>query len=128
MSDRLSPCCLNCGTPLDHSSPDAKALVCPVCHFVNQLQPTPASHTLTSDALEAQLELLIGKARTGGLELDEIVRILRDELEFTAELASNGRNLPVQIIDLGPLEAQGMQTPSPQRMGKTMLRGRAVGS
>lgn len=125
MSTLVSFHCANCGTPLELPDTGFGAVVCPVCHFVNQVRSGSPALALTSDTLETQLGALIDQARTGGLELEEIVRVLRDELEFTAELASHGRNLSVQIMDLGPYEAHSFQRPMRDR--SAMLRGRAVG-
>ncbi len=125
MVEQLSILCANCGTSMDLPEGASDAVICPVCQFVNELGAAPQLASFTPDALEAQLGSLIDQARTSGLELDEIVRVLRDELEFTAELASSGRNLSVQIIDLGPLETQ-----LPQRLMRDrsiVLRGRVVG-
>jgi LSD1 subclass zinc finger protein len=125
MSELLSLHCSNCGTPLDPPAAGTSAVVCPICQFINEASSAPAMRMLTPDTLELELEALIDQARTSGIELDEIVRVLRDELEFTAELASSGRNLSVQIIDLGPMEAHDRQHLIKDR--SALLRGRVVG-
>lgn len=125
MSELAHLHCMNCGMILEPPLGSTSIVICSVCQFVNEVGEAPRLYTLTSDTLETQLEALIGQARTSGLELGEIVRVLRDELEFTAELASSGRNLSVQIIDLGPMEAQGIQQPMRDR--SALLRGRVVG-
>lgn len=117
--------CVNCGTALGFPLEGVAGVTCPVCQLFNELR-APERLTLTPDALEARLGDLIGQARAGGMPPDEIVRVLREELEFAAELASAGRHLCVQIIDLGPLESQGLQRPVRDR--GAMLRGRAIGS
>jgi hypothetical protein len=117
--------CVNCGTALELSRADAGGVFCPVCHLFNDFSEPVFELVLTADALEAQLGTVIAQARASGLPLDEIIRVLRDELEFAAELASDGRHLHVQIIDLGPLEARSMERPVRDR--SSMLRGRAVG-
>jgi uncharacterized Zn finger protein (UPF0148 family) len=116
--------CENCGTALERPVTGSGPIVCPVCQFVNEVGAVAQTMPLTPDDLEEQLGALIDHARTSGMELEEIVRVLRDELEFTAELASNGRNLSVQIIDLGPLESQGLRRPVRDR--SAVLRGRVV--
>ncbi len=116
--------CVNCGTALEAPPEGAAGVICPVCQFMNDLR-APAVLALTHDSFEAQLGDLISQARASGLRADEIVRVLRDELEFAAELASGGRQLTVQIIDLGPLDADLLRRPVRDRT--SMLRGRAVG-
>ena len=125
MPELLSFNCVNCGTVLEQPDNGVGSVVCPVCHFVNELRVGPEQGEFTHDTLEHQLGALIDQARNSGMELDSIVRVLRDELEFTAELASDGRNLSVQIIDLGPMETQGLQRPLRDR--GALLRGRTVG-
>jgi LSD1 subclass zinc finger protein len=122
MRDQPSIVCVNCGTMLE-APEGAAGVICPVCQFYNDLSVS-ATLGLTPDALEAQLGDLIARARASGLTLDDIVRVLRDELEFAAELASGGRHLYVQILDLGPLESQGLQRPVRDR--GALLRGRST--
>lgn len=124
MREQPSIRCLNCGTALEAPPEGAAGVICPVCQYLNDLQ-APAVLALTADSFEARLGDLIGQARSSGLAPDEIVRVLRDELEFAAELASTGRHLTVQIIDLGPLDAEALRRPTRDRT--SILRGRAVG-
>lgn len=125
MPEPLTFNCVNCGTVLEQADSSIGSVVCPVCHFINEVRAASEPGEFTFDTLEHELGALIDHARSSGIGLDEIVRALRDELEFTAELASSGRNLSVQIIDLGPMESQGLQRPVRDR--GAMLRGRAVG-
>lgn len=124
MRDLSSLRCVNCGTLLDPPLEGARGVICQVCQYYNDLSLAPESLELTPDTLEASLNMLVTQARASGMSLDEIIRVLRDELEFTAELASSGRHLSVQIIDLGPLEAEGLQRPIRNR--DSLLRGRVV--
>lgn len=117
--------CENCGTVL--AVPDGEAVVvCPVCGLQHSGDLIHSAPLLTSDSFESQLGALISQAHRDGLPPDEIVRVLRDELEFTAELAHSGRQFLVQLVDLGPLETRG--APQPQRDGGTTLRSRSVGN
>jgi LSD1 subclass zinc finger protein len=117
--------CANCGTPLEAPGKGAPGVTCPVCQFFNTLiAPLPAPE-LTLEALEARLGDLVAQARTSGIPLDSIVHLLRDELEFSAELANGDRDLCVQIIDLGPRVGQPLRRSS--RDDSMMLRGRSVG-
>lgn len=125
MRDPLAIRCVNCGTALELPPEGVAGVTCPVCGYLNELNATEALH-LTADTLEGELGDLIGRARVSGITNDEIVRILRDELEFAAELASGGRHLTVQILDLGPLEVAGLHRPARERSNP--LRGRSVGS
>lgn len=124
MREQLTVRCLNCGTPLEAPAEGATGVECPVCHFTNDLGAPPA-FAMSTESFEARLGELIGQARVGGLAADEIVRVLRDELEFAAELASGGRQLTVQIIDLGPLDVEVLRRPARDRT--STLRGRTVG-
>ncbi|NNJ12990.1 hypothetical protein EKD04_021940 [Chloroflexales bacterium ZM16-3] len=111
--------------PLDLPGKDAPGVTCPVCQLFNPLRDSAPEPALTLEALEVRLGDLLAQSRASGLPLDSIVHILRDELEFTAELASKGRDLCVQIIDLGPRVGEPMRRSS--RDESLMLRGRAVG-
>jgi hypothetical protein len=51
----------------------------------------------------------------------EIVAVLRDELEFEAELGAPGRRMLVQIIDLGQLDPE-MQSMRPSGSRKLQHR------
>ncbi|MFV9503708.1 MAG: hypothetical protein AB4911_04000 [Oscillochloridaceae bacterium umkhey_bin13] len=118
--------CTNCGMPLEPPAKGAVGIVCPVCQLFNPvntlaaLRPEPI---LTSATFEAQLSDLVAQARASGIPLEVIVHTLRDELEFSAELASRGRDLYVQIIDLGPSTSQPLrrsyQNDSPRLRGRT---------
>lgn len=125
MSLQLSIPCVNCGTALEPLARGATSVRCPVCGFLNDLSAPAQALAFTRDSLESSLGDLISRARAGGLTSDEILAALRDELEFAAELASGGRRIFVQIVDLGPHE--GPAAPQPTRDRAVALRGRALG-
>ncbi|NTV63699.1 MAG: hypothetical protein HGA65_09205 [Oscillochloris sp.] len=125
MQNHESLCCVNCGTSLDTSARGAFGIVCPVCQLFNPFDATRPDPDLTVEVFEARLGALVTQARASGIPLDAIVHTLRDELEFSAELASGGRDLQVQIIDLGPSAVQPLRRV--QRDDSAMLRGRAIG-
>lgn len=117
--------CTNCGTPLEISAKGVFGMVCPVCQFFNAFGAPIPDPGLTAEAFEARLGDLVAQARASGIPLDVIVHTLRDELEFSAELASCGRDLYVQIIDLGPSTSQPLRRS--QRDESAILRGRTAG-
>jgi phage FluMu protein Com len=127
MRDQLSLRCANCGTLLE---PPAEGklfgVTCPVCQFFNRIDASVGEPALTCEMLEVRLSELISQGRASGIPLDAIVRMLRDELEFTAELAHSGRDLCVQIIDLGPLVGEPIRRAN--RDESVLLRGRALGN
>ncbi|MEI7646599.1 MAG: hypothetical protein WCJ55_20190 [Chloroflexales bacterium] len=125
MRDAPSPRCANCGTPLDPPETGDLGVTCPVCQLFNTLAPPLPEPVISIDVLEARLSDLVAQARASGLPLDAIVHTLRDELEFAAELASGGRDLCVQIIDLGPRADLPLRQSS--REVSMMLRGRTAG-
>lgn len=125
MRELSSNRCVNCGTPLELPPEGESGVRCPVCGLFNDLDAPLPELIPTPDALVARLDDLIALAQASGLTQEEIIGVLRDELEFAAELASDGRHLHVQIIDLGPLEMQSLERPVRDRA--RMLRGRAVG-
>jgi hypothetical protein len=117
--------CTNCGTPLDPPAQGVFGVVCPVCQFFNAFDAPLPDPDLTAETFEVRLGDLVAQARASDIPLDVIVHTLRDELEFSAELASRGRDLYVQIIDLGPSASQPLRRS--QRDESAMLRGRTVG-
>jgi hypothetical protein len=121
--------CVNCGYEWAQTAPAgllARSYACPVCEFPVSLQAAPASDApLTIDGLAQRLGALMAEARDAGIEDDMIVQLLSDELEFAAELAHAGRNMCVQIIDLGPLEEPAFDRPVRDR--SVVLRRRALG-
>lgn len=117
--------CVNCGTSLNLPPEGASGVRCPVCGLFNDFSAPLPELIPTPDALVARLGDLITLAQASGLTQEEIIGVLRDELEFAAELSSDGRHLHVQIIDLGPLEMRSLERPGRDR-GR-LLRGRAVG-
>jgi phage FluMu protein Com len=124
MRDPRSLRCANCGTVLDlPTGGELAGVTCPVCQFFNRFSTTVVESALTCETLEGRLSELITHGRASGIPLDEIVRILRDELEFTAELAHSGRDLCVQIIDLGPRVGEPIRR---TRYNESLLRGRAL--
>ncbi|HMQ30948.1 MAG TPA: hypothetical protein PKD53_09475 [Chloroflexaceae bacterium] len=125
MSSQQAIVCANCGTTMEPPQPGTTSVRCRVCQLVNEIGAAPQTLAFTRDSLEHSLGNLLAQARAGGLTSDEIVATLRDELEFAAELAHVGRQICVQIIDLGPSEGQTVQQPVRDRT--TVLRGRAVG-
>lgn len=117
--------CANCGTLLDPFGQSSLGVTCPVCQFLNTFSPSQSQPSLTRELFEAQLGDLVALARASGLAPDTVVQVLRDELEFAAELANHGRDLCVQIVDLGP------QVREPARRtggdNSVLLRGRTAG-
>jgi phage FluMu protein Com len=117
--------CANCGTLLDLTGKSTLGVTCPVCQYFNSFSPSACKPNLTRELLEAQLGDLVALARASGLTPDIVVQVLRDELEFAAELANHGRDLCVQIVDLGPR----VREPA-RRTGEdnsVLLRGRTAG-
>jgi hypothetical protein len=84
-----------------------------------------AGQILTADDLAQRLGALMADARAAAIDDETIVQVLSDELEFAAELAHAGRNMCVQVIDLGPLEEPAFARPVRDR--STILRRRALG-
>lgn len=126
MRDQRSLRCANCGTLLDLPvGANLVGVLCPVCQFFNGFSTAAEETTLTYETLEARLSDLITRGRASGIPLDDIVRLLRDELEFTAELAHSGRDLCVQIVDLGPRTGEPIRR---TQHNEHLLRGRALGN
>lgn len=117
--------CTNCGTPLEPPAKGGFGVICPVCQLFNTFGVPLPDPDLTAEVFESRLGDLVAQARASGISPDVIVHILRDELEFSAELANHGRDLYVQIIDLGPSTSQPLRRS--QRDENTRLRGRTVG-
>jgi hypothetical protein len=126
MDDQSTIRCANCGTYLTVATADELSLTCPVCQFANLPSAPSPGPGLTLEAFEARLGELHSEARANGLLPDDIVHVLRDELEFAAELANRGRDLCVQIVDLGPLSGEPVR---PTRGDSNpLLRGRTAGT
>ena len=133
MEQHTSLRCVNCGTEWDphveQSSggaiTDSGAILCPVCEF-----PVAAAESireqLSIGAVTTQLSTLMSHALEDGVAPEEIVRVLREELEFAAELAHTGRRVFIQIVDLGQKEGETLAPPLYDR--STVLRSRAVGN
>lgn len=106
--------CANCGTTwsaLANMTADGVATFCPVCHLPitgDEFDVTPVE---SINELKVRLDALVRGARTGGVDTDAIVRALRDELMFAAEMSNTGRQFTVQLIDLGPQEIDIVQRP-----------------
>lgn len=128
MTGRLILRCVNCGSPLGTPPEDAVSIRCPVCQFDNPVFAAARGPALTADMLARSVGELVARARNSGVSAEVIVDMLRDELQFAAELAHAGRQLHVQILDLGPAEGQFASAPAaPLRDRTAVLRGRAVG-
>jgi hypothetical protein len=131
MEERTSLHCVNCGNtwePAERQRAGEQALaeiVCPVCQYPISTAEEGRASAITVNDLESQLSTLIGAAFADGLEPQDIVKVLQDELEFAAEMAHAGRRLFIQIVDLGPQEAEIHA--SPVRDRSTILRSRAAG-
>lgn len=126
MDDQYEIYCANCGTRLVFGAADRSGVTCPVCQFSNTPRISSPRPGLTLEAFEARLSDLHTEARASGLRPDDIVYALRDELEFAAELANRGRDLCVQIIDLGPRRDEPVRHKGGDR--SPILRGRTVGT
>lgn len=126
MDTQRSIHCANCGTSLTLGAADGPGVTCPVCHFTNSPDIRSTEHGLTLDAFEARLGALHNEARASGLLPDDIVHVLRDELEFAAELANRGRDLCVQIVDLGPRRGEPVRRTGGD--SSPLLRGRTAGA
>lgn len=104
--------CANCGTdfkpsqPLElHGSNNTWGYPCPVCQFqVTARKPARARQILAAGDFETQLSQLLSDARMRGVTPAELMRVLRDELEFAMELGHPGRRMVLSIIDLGEQE------------------------
>ena len=123
--------CSNCGTEwnpaprsLDQGGAPAGADVCPVCQLPVSTSETAPQRLISVNDLSVQLGALIAGARASGLAPDSIVQVLRDELEFAAEMAHVGRNFCVQLIDLGPQESNILQRPARDR--REILQSRSA--
>lgn len=129
MTEQVRLHCSNCGSdftpPLSVPGEPAPAgYTCPVCQFyVTAMLPSVERQVSASD-LASQLDNLIAEARESGVPLDDITRVLRDELEFQAELTHTGRRLMVQIIDLGPQTLETTDPVAPDR--RELLHNRSL--
>lgn len=117
--------CANCGTEWVPSALQngADAASCPVCHYTAEV------HALVPDIrsredFEQQLSALVTAAWSGGVESEQILHMLRDELAFAAELANAGHQFSVQLIDLGV--QTGEMAVRPIRDRREMLQSRSV--
>jgi hypothetical protein len=124
--------CGNCGTPLVPESATvqyaahAQALaMCPVCHFEYASGEAETLQVRSVGELETRLDELLRSARASGLETNAIVRALRTELAFAAEIGHAGRRFTVQLIDLGPQEGELLRRPRRHPRTATSSRGEA---
>lgn len=123
MPQSLATRCTNCGTvwtPTEQRFEQA----CPVCGMVASTGEAAPQGVSSAGDLASQLSSLISSARLSGLEDETIVQVLRDELEFAAEMAHAGRHFCVQLIDLGPQESDILQRPVRDR--REVLQTRSV--
>lgn len=108
--------CENCGEVWDIAAAERPAigvnqapLLCPVCSFpYNAAFPAQEFRLpISLNDLEHKLSALLAEARASGLYPDVLMRVLGDELAFTAELSKHGHHFHVQVIDLGRYEDDG---------------------
>lgn len=108
----LSLKCPNCGheftvssESIENTAPPQSGYYCPVCQYL-VVPPSSVERPQVQGLadVQAQIDLLLRTARANGVPPSDIVELLRDELQFEAELAQVGRRMVVQIIDLGPRE------------------------
>ena len=129
MEERVVLHCVNCGHEWAEASPGGtppQTYACPICQYPVSAGVAPgAGGMATADDLAQRLSALMAEAREAGIDDDLVVQVLSDELEFAAELAHAGRNMCVQVIDLGPLDQLGFDRPVRDR--SAVLRGRALG-
>lgn len=123
--------CTNCGTSWTLEATDASGVradsapVCPVCHLPLSLGASAVGLQVSSiGELEAQLDALVNSARASGLDDESIVRALREELAFAAEMGNAGRRFSVALIDLGPQESKVRERPARDR--REILQSRSV--
>ena len=127
MKHSLSLRCPNCGTAwtIDATLDTPADVVCPVCQYhISLAQDDVAPQIDSRDEFESQLSALVTAAHAGGIDSEEIVRLLRDELEFTAELTHSGHQFSVQLIDLGPQPGEVLSRPLRDR--RDILQTRSV--
>jgi hypothetical protein len=73
-------------------------------------------HSLTIEQLEVRMIALVDEARASSIPLAEIIRVLRGELEFVAELGNCGHAFVVTVIDLGDYQHEPVSRPHPERL------------
>lgn len=117
--------CANCGTEWspDATRSGADAATCPVCSYTAEVHAlVPDIHS--REDFEQQLSALVTAAWAGGIDTEQIVHLLRNELAFAAELAHAGHQFSVQLVDLG-LQT-GEMAVRPLRDRRDMLQSRSV--
>lgn len=120
--------CVNCGTMLELVSDKGQGtLRCSVCEFPLDMDSSDAEPSIsTIHDFESQLGALLMAARSAGIDQEDMIHVLRDELEFAAEMAQPDRHLSVQILDLGPREGVSIHRNALHQ--RAPLNSRAVGS
>jgi hypothetical protein len=125
--------CTNCGTEwalearsIHLGGASVSEPTCPVCHLPLSTGETSPLRLVSADDLETQLRALMSSARASGLDTEVIVQVLRDELEFAAEMGHAGRRFSVQLIDLGPQEGEILNRPVRDR--REILQHHSVSS
>jgi hypothetical protein len=129
MTQQSTVRCTNCGTewalearPLHLDDASVSEPTCPVCQLPLSTGETSPLRLVSTDDLETQLRALMTSARASGLDPEAIVRALRDELEFAAEMGYAGRRFSVQLIDLGPQEGEILNRPVRDRRESLQTR------
>ncbi len=119
--------CSNCGFVLESENPGwsvgqslSPDFICPVCEFQPGKEGATGLEAAGSiNGLEKSLTQVLIQARESGLSPQEILAVLKKELEFEAELASPGHTFMVQVIDLGVQE--NWVEPEPIRESREIL-------
>ena len=131
MTQQSTVRCTNCGTewalearPRHLGGASVSEPTCPVCHLPVSTDETALLRFVSTDDLETQLRALMSSARASGLGAEVIVHVLRDELEFAAEMGQAGRRFSVQLIDLGPQQGEILNRPVRDR--REILQHRSV--
>ena len=117
--------CANCGTEWspDATRAGADASACPVCHYTSEVHALVPSIE-SREEFERQLSELVSAAWASGIDSEQIVHLLRDELAFAAEMAHSGHQFTIQLIDLGV--QTGEMAVRPIRDRRDMLQTRSV--
>ncbi|MEI7554294.1 hypothetical protein [Candidatus Chlorohelix sp.] len=110
--------CNNCGNELTGTeSRTSSGLVysCSVCHYeevttISVVSSAASQKTISPTEVANQLKTLLKRAHTAHIESEELINILRAEIEFEAEISHLGRRVIVQIIDLGVQETNTVIT------------------
>ncbi len=123
--------CTNCGSDFEEldspnvtKGPLGTEYVCPVCEFypVWGKHPREVSPFSVAD-LEKSIRQTLIQARASGLPVNEIVGVLKSELEFAAEMNETGHSFLVQLIDLGSPENTINPAPLPESRNSPQNEG-----